>query len=164
MFSSKLQFIDLSKQRGKSAIGQFLLASLIRCERMTSVCFVIGLSWLGICKQRFKLKTEKCEPFRDRKIWNFEQSVKTLFNESFSLLGWLSRVTMATSSLGGTRDFLKLSFHMFPYNEILNVFKSKLWVDIWRKHFKIPLNTKVQGNQSGGLGVTNIWNLGLCID
>ena len=26
----------------------------------------------------------------------------------------------------GTRDFLKLSFHMFPYNEILKVFKSKI--------------------------------------
>ena len=37
----------------------------------------------------------------------------------------LSGVTMATSLSGGTRDFLKLSFHMFPYNEILKVFKSK---------------------------------------
>ena len=27
---------------------------------------------------------------------------------------------------GGTRDFLKLSFHMLPYNEILNIFKSKI--------------------------------------
>ena len=34
----------------------------------------------------------------------------------------LSGVTMATSLSGGTRDFLKLSFHMFPYNEILQVF------------------------------------------
>ena len=38
----------------------------------------------------------------------------------------LSGVTMATSLSGGTRDVLKLSFHMFPYNEILKVFKSKL--------------------------------------
>ena len=38
----------------------------------------------------------------------------------------LSSVTMATSLSGGTRDFLKLSFHMFPYNEILKVFKSKI--------------------------------------
>ena len=30
----------------------------------------------------------------------------------------LSSVTMATSLSGGTRDFLKLSFHMFPYNKI----------------------------------------------
>ena len=37
----------------------------------------------------------------------------------------LSSVTMATSLSGGTRDFLKISFHMFPYNEILKVFKSK---------------------------------------
>ena len=27
---------------------------------------------------------------------------------------------------GGTGDFLKLSFHMFPYNEILKVSKSKI--------------------------------------
>ena len=38
----------------------------------------------------------------------------------------LSGVTMATSLSGATRDFLNLSFHMFPYNEILNVFKSKI--------------------------------------
>ena len=38
----------------------------------------------------------------------------------------LSVFTMATSLSGGTRDFLKLSFHMFPYNEILKVFKSKI--------------------------------------
>ena len=31
-----------------------------------------------------------------------------------------------TSLSGGTRDFLKLSFHKFPYNEILKVFKSKI--------------------------------------
>ena len=37
----------------------------------------------------------------------------------------LSGVTMATSLSGGTRDFLKLSFHMFPYNEILKVLKVK---------------------------------------
>ena len=42
--------------------------------------------------------------------------------------------------------------HMFPYNEILKVFKSKIWVDIWRKHFKIPPNTKFQWNQSRGIG------------
>ena len=29
-----------------------------------------------------------------------------------------------TSLSEGTRDFLKLSFHMFPYNEILKVFKN----------------------------------------
>ena len=35
----------------------------------------------------------------------------------------LSSVTMATSLSGGTRDFLELSFYMFPYNEILTVFE-----------------------------------------
>ena len=42
----------------------------------------------------------------------------------------LSGVTMATSLSGSTRDFLKLSFDMFPYNEILKVFKSTVQVDI----------------------------------
>ena len=55
----------------------------------------------------------------------------------------LSGVTIATSLSGSTRDFLKLSFHMFPYNEILKVFKSKIWLDIWNKHPKIPLNNQM---------------------
>ena len=38
----------------------------------------------------------------------------------------LSGVTIETSLSGSTRDFLKLSFHMFPFNEILKVFKSKI--------------------------------------
>ena len=38
----------------------------------------------------------------------------------------LSSVTMATSLSGGTRDVMKLSFHLFPYNEILKVFKSNI--------------------------------------
>ena len=38
----------------------------------------------------------------------------------------LSVFTIGTSLSGSTRDFLKLSFHMFPYNEILKVFKSKI--------------------------------------
>ena len=88
-------------------------------------------------------------------LWGIKKS-------NFWFIG-LSSVTMATSLSGGTRDFLKLSFHMFPYNEILKAFKSKIWVDIWRKHLKIPLNTKFQQNRSGGLGVTSIWNLGLCV-
>ena len=42
---------------------------------------------------------------------------------------WLTRfsgVTIATSLSRSTRDFLKLSFHMFPYNEILKAFKSEI--------------------------------------
>ena len=38
----------------------------------------------------------------------------------------LSTVTISTSLFKSTRDFLKLSFHMFPNNEILKVFKSKI--------------------------------------
>ena len=46
--------------------------------------------------------------------------------KSYFWFPWLSVVTMATSLSGGTLDFLKLSFHMFPYNEILKVFRSKI--------------------------------------
>ena len=38
----------------------------------------------------------------------------------------LSGVTIATSLSGSTPDFLKISFHMFAYNENLKVFKSKI--------------------------------------
>ena len=41
------------------------------------------------------------------------------------LVPGLSGVTIATSLSGSTREFLKLSFHMFPYNEILKVLKAK---------------------------------------
>ena len=37
-----------------------------------------------------------------------------------------SGVPIATGLSESTRDFLKLSFHMFPYDEILKVFKSKI--------------------------------------
>ena len=63
---------------------------------------------------------------------------------------WFSRlsgVTTATSLLLSTWDFLKLSFYMFPNNEILKVFWSKTWLNIWNKHPKIPPNTKFQPNQ-----------------
>ena len=46
--------------------------------------------------------------------------------ESYFWFPRLSGVTIATSLSGSTRDFLKLSFHMFPYNEILKVFKSNI--------------------------------------
>ena len=37
----------------------------------------------------------------------------------------LSGVTIATSLSGSTLDFLKLSFHMFPYNEFLKFLQVK---------------------------------------
>ena len=46
--------------------------------------------------------------------------------KSYFGLPRLSCVTMATSLSGSTRDFLKLSFYMFPYNKIIKVFKSKI--------------------------------------
>ena len=51
-------------------------------------------------------------------LWNIKKS--------YFWFPRLSDVTIATSLLGRTRDFLKLSFHMFPYNETLKVFKSKI--------------------------------------
>ena len=54
-----------------------------------------------------------------------------------------------TSLSGSSRDFLKLLFHMFPYNEILKDFKNKIWLHIWKEHTKIPLNSKFQRDQSG---------------
>ena len=53
----------------------------------------------------------------------------------------LSSVTMATSLSGSTRDFLKTSFHMFPYNEILKSSKvtSDLIFEITTlRYFEIP--------------------------
>ena len=44
------------------------------------------------------------------------------------IFGFLSNpgVTIAASLSGSTLDFLKLSFNIFPYSEILNVSKSKI--------------------------------------
>ena len=42
----------------------------------------------------------------------------------------MSGVTIATSLLRSARDFGNLSFHMFPHNEILKVFKCKILLDI----------------------------------
>ena len=54
---------------------------------------------------------------------------------------WFPRlfgVTIATSLSGSTQDFLKLLFHMLPYNEILKVFKSKILLAILKQ---APHNT-----------------------
>ena len=53
---------------------------------------------------------------------------------------------MATSLSGGTRDCLKLSFHMFPYNEILKVLKVKselIFQESTSKYPKIPNFSKI---------------------
>ena len=81
--------------------------------------------------------------------------------KSYFLLLRLSGLTMATSFSGSIPDFLKLSFHVFPYNEILKLFKSRLWLDIGNRHPKILLITKFQWNQWKGLEVTSIWSSGL---
>ena len=71
---------------------------------------------------------------------------------------------MTTRLSGGTRDFPQLSFQMFPYNEILKFSKVKSELIFKESTPKIPLNTRFQGNQSGGLAITIIQNLGLCLD
>ena len=68
----------------------------------------------------------------------------------------LSSVTMATSLSGSTLDFLNLSLYMFPYNEILKVFKVESELIFDKKHPKIPVNTKFKRNQSRCLRVTSI--------
>ena len=64
--------------------------------------------------------------------WNLVTFNINLFSikKSYFSFPRLSGVIMATSLSGVTRDFLKLSFHMFPCSEILKVFKSKILVDI----------------------------------
>ena len=61
-------------------------------------------------------------------------NINLLSIKSYFWFSRLSGVIIAASLSGSTRDFLKLSFHMFPCNEILKVFKSKLLVDILNKH------------------------------
>ena len=57
----------------------------------------------------------------------FDRCAQTLrsIQKSYFWFPMLSGVTIATSLSGSTRDFPKLSFHMFPYHEIL-VFKSRI--------------------------------------
>ena len=50
--------------------------------------------------------------------------------KSYVWLPGLSGVTIATSLSGSTRDFRKLSVHMFPYDKNLKVFKRKIRLDI----------------------------------
>ena len=49
----------------------------------------------------------------------------------------LSGVTMVTSLSGSSRDFLKLSFHMFPYNEILKVKSELIFEKSSKKYLQI---------------------------
>ena len=60
--------------------------------------------------------------------WNLVTFNINLWNikKSYFWFPRLTGVTIATSLSGSTRDFLKLSFHMFPYDEILKVFKNKI--------------------------------------
>ena len=50
-------------------------------------------------------------------------SIKHLY-----LIPGISSVTIATSLLRSTRDFLKLLSQMFPYDEIFKVFKRKILI------------------------------------
>ena len=50
----------------------------------------------------------------------------------------LSGVTIATSLSGSTQDFLKLSFHMFPWNEIFKATSDLIFEISTLRYFKIP--------------------------
>ena len=65
--------------------------------------------------------------------WNFVTFNITLcsIKKYIFLFPRMSGVTIATTLLRSIWDFLNLSCHMFPYNEILKVLKSKIWLDIW---------------------------------
>ena len=71
--------------------------------------------------------------------WNLMTFIINLWSikKSYFCFPRLYGVTIAMSLSGSTRDFLKLPFHMFPYIEILKVFKSKIWLYIWNKQPKI---------------------------
>ena len=58
---------------------------------------------------------------------------------------------MATSLSRGTRDFLKLSLHVFPYNEILKVFKVKSELIFEKSTSKTP-NYKISAKSVRGFG------------
>ena len=63
----------------------------------------------------------------------------------------LSDVTIAKSLSGSTRDFLKLSFYMFPYNKILKVSKVKSDLIFEVSTVKIPLKYQISANSVKGL-------------
>ena len=76
--------------------------------------------------------------------------------KSYFWFPWLSSITMATSLSGSTRDFLKLSFHMFPYNKILKVFKVKSELIFEERTSKYPQIPNFSEVSQGVLGVTSI--------
>ena len=67
-----------------------------------------------------KFEVSTCPRFyyRGLSLWSIEKS--------YFWFPRLSGVTIATSLSGSTQDFLKLSFHMFPYNEVLKASKHKI--------------------------------------
>ena len=62
--------------------------------------------------------------------------------KSYFLFPMLPGVTMATSLSGSTRDFLKILFRMFPYNEIfekfLKVTSDSISEIIILRYFQMP--------------------------
>ena len=70
------------------------------------------------------------------------------------MLSGVTSLRAASLSLSA-RDFLKLSFRMFPYNEILKFSKVKSYL-IFETSTQKPPNTKFQPNQFRSLGAMNI--------
>ena len=70
------------------------------------------------CAHTLRRRKLKLCDFLNTDLWSIKKS--------YFWFPRLSGVAIATSLSGSTRDFVKLSLHMFPYNEILKVFKSKI--------------------------------------
>ena len=54
----------------------------------------------------------------------------------------LSGVTTATSLSGSTQDFLKLLFHMFPWNEIFKVTSDLIFEISTIRYFQYQISAK----------------------
>ena len=57
----------------------------------------------------------------------------------------LSGVTIATSLSGSTQDFLKLSLHMFPCNEIFEVTSDLIFEISILRYLEIPNFSQISG-------------------
>ena len=54
------------------------------------------------------------------------------------LIPYVSGVTIAMSLSGSIQDFLKLSFHMFPWNKIFKVASDLIFEISKLRYFEIP--------------------------
>ena len=137
------KLLQLYRQRAMIVKGQGLVGGW--CSEHTLTLFDIGGGG-GMMASPHKMVLTTVLKRVGGGTWNLVTFKINLWSikKSYFWFPRLSGVTIAMSLSGSTRDFMKLSFHIFPYSEILKVFKSKIWLDIWNKHPKIPLNMKFQ--------------------